>query len=76
MRWPAAHLRHSVHSPSRFCAGGVNGYNPANAPQRTKHQEGYGMNLLPKHDILRRLAELIELKHRNVSASHLSLIHI
>ena len=25
------------------------------------------MNLLPKHDILRRLAELIELKHRNVS---------
>ena len=30
------------------------------------------MNLLPKHDILRRLAELIELKHRNVSASHCS----
>ncbi len=34
--------------------------------ERTQHQEGYGLGMLPKHDILRRLAEAIELKHKNL----------
>ena len=39
----------------------------------TKVKEGYGLGLLPKHDILRRLAEQIELKHKHIGRAFFKL---
>eukprot|EP01043_Picozoa_sp_COSAG02_P018097 COSAG02_NODE_836_length_16647_cov_17.589014_4_plen_441_part_00 len=39
---------------------------------RTQHKKGYGLGMLPKHDILRRLAEAIELKHTNLGRAFMA----
>jgi Ca2+-binding EF-hand superfamily protein len=40
--------------------------------ERTQVKEGYGLGMLPKHDILRRLAEAIELKHTNLGRAFMA----
>ena len=39
---------------------------------RTEAKTGYGLGLLPKHDVLRRLAEQIELKHKQVGRAFMA----